>query len=87
MPYGTMYMATLEVDDLRFIAGIADAMEKAKQWEKFTIKSVPGQAPGKGSPYKTLDNLPRVYHIVGGAEPNVEDHRGATLGLEHGEHP
>ena len=46
-PYDTMYMATPEVDYLRFVVGTADIFETADRWDEFKIESVPGQPTGQ----------------------------------------
>ena len=61
---------------MRFIAGVADAIKKAKRWADFIIESLPGQALEKGKTIEDLrgelnvDNIPDMVfkanpHYVG----------------------
>ena len=52
LPDEADYNDTPEVDFLRFIAGIDDAIEMAGRWDEFKIENAPGQPPGRGSPYR-----------------------------------
>ena len=52
MPDEGSYTDSPEVDFLRFIVGIVDAIEVAGSWESFIIPCVPGKAPAKGAQYR-----------------------------------
>ena len=52
MPVEADYNDTPEVDFLRFIAGIVDAIEVAGRGDEFKIENVAGQPPGKESQYR-----------------------------------
>ena len=73
------YMATSEVDYIRFVALIVNAIERADRWKEFTIESIPGKAPEKGSLYRNSTFSLVLHHVMRVPNPtwkSIEDLRG-----------
>ena len=52
LPAEADYADLPEIDFMRLIAGIVDAIEMAGRWEEFKIENVPGLPPGRGFQYR-----------------------------------
>ena len=53
MPDDATYMATPEVDYLRFLVSIVDAIERADRWSEFIIEWCLGRLLKEGRPTET----------------------------------